>query len=459
MKSSRAEIYSRISKIPNLQFEDNKLTSFSGAILFQILFNRLQLKSRLKNCFSHLKQSAIFRSHWIVLLLILHILLGYRRLRELKYYDDDPLLLRVLGLRKLPDVATVSRTLSHLDQKSVDNVRGLSRSLVLEGLKRLDLPRVTLDFDGSVQSTKGHREGTAIGFNPKKKGARSYYPLYGTVAQTSQFFDMYHRPGNVHDSHGASDFMKECIQEVRNELPRTLLESRIDSAFFNQNILDLLNQEQVQFTASVPFERFPDLKEIIESRNQWHTIDDEWSYFELNWKPDSWKTSFRFICIRKRFQQRIKGPLQLDFFEPLDFEYEYKVIVTNKSESAKSILLFHNGRGSQEGLFAEAKQHASLDVLPSRRLHGNQMFTVCSMMAHNLSRTMQMVSAPPSTRTLPKRPPLWNFLTLGTLRHRIIQRAGRMIRPRGELTLVMSANPTVRKDILHFMESLQKEAA
>jgi hypothetical protein len=26
-----------------------------------------------------------------------------------------------------------------------------------------------MDFDGSVQSTKGHAEGTAVGFNKKKK--------------------------------------------------------------------------------------------------------------------------------------------------------------------------------------------------------------------------------------------------------------------------------------------------
>jgi len=47
---------------------------------------------------------------------------------------------------------------------------------VIEGLQREQLPRVTLDFDGSVQSTKVHAEGTAVGFNKNKKGARSYYP-------------------------------------------------------------------------------------------------------------------------------------------------------------------------------------------------------------------------------------------------------------------------------------------
>ena len=59
---------------------------------------------------------------------------------------------------------------------------------------------MTLDYDGSVLSTGRHAEGTAVGFNKKKKGARSYYPLFCTVAQTDQVLDVHHRPGNVHDS-------------------------------------------------------------------------------------------------------------------------------------------------------------------------------------------------------------------------------------------------------------------
>jgi len=49
-----------------------------------------------------------------------------------------------------------------MDTEGVEQVRGLSRAMVLEGLQREQLPRVTLDFDGSVQSTTGHAEGTAV---------------------------------------------------------------------------------------------------------------------------------------------------------------------------------------------------------------------------------------------------------------------------------------------------------
>jgi hypothetical protein len=459
VKSSKAQIMAKFHKIPMLRFEDQQLTSFSGLLIFQLLFKRINLKNRLKKCFGHLKASPIFGRHLIVMLIIVHLLIGFRRLREIDYYRDDPIVLRLMGLRKLPDVSTISRALSQMETDAVENVRLLSRSMVIEGLQREHLPRLTLDFDGSVQSTKGHVEGSAVGFNKVSKGARSYYPLFCTVAQTGQFFDLHHRPGNVHDSNGAGQFMLSCLSEAKAQLPGAVLESRMDSAFFSQHILSIFNSNHVKFSASVPFERLTQLKEMVESRKRWRRIDSQWSYFETAWKPKSWERGYRFIFTRKRTKQQRKGMLQLHLFEPRDFDFDYKVIVTNKTESAKSVVLFHNGRGSQERIFGDAKNDAALDVIPSKRLAGNQLFTLCAMMAHNLSREVQMVAAAGAmTRALPKRPAAWAFEKLDTLRHRIIQRAGRFTRPQGELTLTMSANHAVRQDLLHFLDVLQKAA-
>ena len=122
------------------------------------------------------------------------------------------------------------------------------------------------------------------------------------------------------------------------------------------------------------------------------------------------------------------------------------------------MILFHNGRGSQEVIFADAKGDCGLNVIPTRRLIGNKVYTLCSMMAHNLSRELQMISAPAASRAMPKRPTAWRFTTLDALRHRIIQRAGRLTRPQGELTLTMSANRAVRKELLHFLDAVLKAA-
>ena len=211
MRFRKQDIFARFHKLPRLRFEDQQLTSFAGAIVFQLLFRRLDLKNRLKSCFPA-KSAATFAPHVIVWVLIVHLLLGFRRLRDVDYYRDDPVVLRLLGLRRLPDVATISRALAKMGHSSIEKVRHLSSTLVVQALRRERFPRLTLDFDGSVSSTCGHAEGTAVGYNPKKKGARSYYNLFCTVAQTGQFFDVLHRPGNVHDSKDAHVFMMDAFR-------------------------------------------------------------------------------------------------------------------------------------------------------------------------------------------------------------------------------------------------------
>ena len=202
------------------------------------------------------------------MLLIVHLLLGYRRLRDLSYYQDDPLVKRLLGLNQLPDPSTVSRALSSIDGMSIERLWELCRKLVIERLKKVAICRVTLDFDGSVFSTQSRTtEGTAMGYNRKKKGTRSYYPLFCTLAQTGQVFDVHHRPGNVHDSHGAQEFILACIKALKQALPWLKIEVRTDSVFFSDEIVSAL--VGIEFTLSVPFERFVELEKRVQDRVRW----------------------------------------------------------------------------------------------------------------------------------------------------------------------------------------------
>ncbi|PRP91105.1 hypothetical protein ENSA5_58420 [Enhygromyxa salina] len=61
--------------------------------------------------------------------------------------------------------------------------------------------------------------------------------MFCVISQLGMFLDRLHRPGNVHDSNGSVDFIGECVAAVRARLPRAVLESRLDSAFFNERVL------------------------------------------------------------------------------------------------------------------------------------------------------------------------------------------------------------------------------
>lgn len=455
VKLSRKHVQRTSRTLPQLRFEDQRLSSFSGLVIFQALFARLDLRTRLRRCFRHLKIRPTYDYAVLMLGLVVHLLLGYRHLRDVQFYEDDPIVQRLLGLRKLPDVSTLSRMLKSLDERVLQRLRQLLRELVLQRLAGLQLRRVTLDLDGSTLGTTRRAEGSAVGFNPKKKGQRSYYPLFATIAQTGQVFDFLHRPGNVHDSRGAGEFILQCLEWIRAALPGVKIEVRMDSAFFSDAIVQLLHDAGVEFTITVPFRRFVELKTRLDTRKVWWRLNADQSFFELQWKPKSWSRRFRFLALRNRVNIQRPGPVQLDLFEPHAEGYEFQVVVTNKTISARHVAAFHNGRGAQEGVFAELKSQGQMDYIPVRTLWGNQAYLLAAVLAHNLNRELQMHRSPPQRTTTAKRPPLWSFQRLATLRRKIVQRAGRLTEPQGALTLTLGANRTVKKEILGYLEALQ----
>jgi Transposase DDE domain group 1 len=451
VRLSRPQVVAPVHAIPELRFEDQRLTSFSGLVIFQALLQRLRLKERLAGAMADARTVA-YRPQNLVMMLVVHLLLGFRRLRERDFYRDDPMVQRVLGLQRLPDVSTWTRGLAEMTPSNIEGVRALNRELVLDRVREEKIQRVTADFDGSVLSTRGHAEGSAIGFNRQRKGARSYYPLFCTVAQTGQFLDLLHRPGNVHDSRDAISFIESCIAKLRETGARHI-ETRMDGAFFSEEIAYKLVELDVRFSISLPFERFPQLKKLIEARKTWHRIDATWSYADLDWRPKSWNGAFRVLAIRRKTPNPRKGPMQLDLFQPRDYEFDFRVILTNKvTDDAAAVMDFHHGRGAQEGLIGEAKSCAQLDYVPSRKLAVNQTFTIASMLAHNLGRELQIAAEPRKLRDTTTRAARWAFKTLHTLRH-VVLRAGRLTRPEGKLTLTMSGNRAIGDEVKRYVHA------
>jgi hypothetical protein len=434
------------------------MTAYSGLVLIAALIGHLDLRRRLRGCFAHLDANRIIPHGVVYLLLVVQQMLGLSRLRDVSSVAGDPLLKRLLGLTVIPSTSTVSRMLCGQDARSVDKVHQLNRDVVIDRLVMEKLKTVTMDLDGSVQSTTGHAEGSAVGFNKKKKGARSYYPLFSTIAQTSQVLDFLHRPGNVHDHNGAPAFARRCYHAIRSALPNATIESRFDSAFCSYELLEEVDRLGIAFSCSVPFARWPQLKAQILSCTSWSQVNATWSICESTWKPESWPRGFRVLWVRKRRKIQQKGPLQLDLFEPRDYEFEYKVIITNKTQSGGAVLHFHNGRGSQEKLLGEGKQGTGLGRVATKTQRGNELFTMAAVFAHNLGREIQMVADRPTRSTSFKRPAKWIFRSLQTLQKRLFHRPGRLVRPQGRLTLKIAAQSDEQELFKHYMSALREAA-
>ena len=159
------------------------------------------------------------------------------------------------------------------------------------------------------------------------------------------------------------------------------------------------------------------------------------------------------MFVRDRQKGQRKGVLQLNLFEPHVFNYRHKMIVTNKETKAKHVVEYHEGRGTQEGQFAELKTQAAMSYVPCNSWNVNKLFLLSNVFAHNLTRELQIHYRERDRNTTVKRPALWKFSKIGTLRKQIIQRAGRLIPPQGVLTLSMANNTGVEEMILSYLPS------
>jgi len=94
-----------------------------------------------------------------------------------------------------------------------------------------------------------------------------------------------------------------------------------------------------------------------------------------------------------------------------------------------------------------------MSYVPCNSWNANKLFLLSNVIAHNLTRELQMRFRERDRNTTVKRPALWKFTKIGTLRKQIIQRAGRLIRPQGMLILSMSNNSAVEESILSYLPS------
>ena len=80
------------------------------------------------------------------------------------------------------------------------------------------------------------------------------------------------------------------------------------------------------------------------------------------------------------------------------------------------------------------------------------------IIAHNLTRELQIQLDPRACGTTAKRAALWCFREVGTLRRTLIQRAGRMIRPAGKLVLSMNSNERLERELRQVLATLNAVA-
>jgi len=423
-----------------IEFVPQQLTSYGGLELLQRYLRRIALPHRLRVACT--ARGGDYGGGRLGLLLLALVYVGARRLEHLQYLVGDPLVRRFCGLARVPTARTVGNWLRRFTQETLRPLIQLNQDLVLDTLARLEMPRLTLDVDGTVVRTGATVAWAFRGFNPHHRKDRSYYPLLAHVAQTGHILRLKNRPGNVHDSKQAAAFLRELIDAVQGRLGRRLpLEFRMDAAFFQRDVLRLLAARGSAYAIKVGYWSWLPLKQLAAARRHWHALAPGVTGFEHQLVIPQWNLRLRVMIYRKHVQHESPKNFQLDLFTPDDGHFEYYAVATNMALALPALYAFIGGRGAQEKTIAELKGEFALDVVPTRHYGANSAWQQLSILAHNLALSFQLDTIAVPRRRSRKRTYAYVLRSMRTLRFLLIARAGRLTRIGGRNVLRLSQNP------------------
>jgi hypothetical protein len=437
-----------------IEFANQDITAFGGLELLRRYLALIELGRRVRSVFARYEVGGDYRAIDMILVILVLILVGGRRLEHLNYICDDPLVKRFCGLLRLPRDRSVSRWLKRFTHKSLMALVEINSQIVSEAIEKQSLGRLTIDVDGSVITTGATVEWAYRGFNPHHRKDPSYYPIFAHLAQTGHILRVKNRPGNVHDSNGAVAFMRELIDDIRVRLGSGVpLEFRMDGAFFQREIIELLERRKSRYAIKVPFMKWLGLVPIIRERQRWHRLRAGIGYFEVSLHVAAWDKTLRVVVYRKLVHHQTKKNFQLDLFDPDNGYYEYSAVTTNLELRAAALWDFMAGRGAQEKTFAELKGQWALDAVPTRHYSANSAWQQIAILGHNLLRNFQLQTVATQKPQSRKRTCGYLLHSLKTIRFKLIHQPARLVKPQGYSVLRFSVAPAAKR----FIESIEEK--
>jgi Transposase DDE domain group 1 len=436
MRWRRADLRGRVNGNLRLRFEHKGLTSYAGLEFVRRYFSMIGLMAMLRRELGRAVPRSDFGAPTMVLVILALLMSGGRRLRHLLYLEDDPIVLRFCGLRRLPTAHTVGRWLREFRTRHLPRLQWLNSLIAARAIRQALLRRLTIDVDGSVVSTGLQVQWAQRGFNPHRRKVPSYYPITAYEAQSGQVLRVQNRPGNVHDGKAALGFLRDLFTQIATTLGAVYeLEFRMDGAFFRREIIALLEHHRAEYAIKVPFYPWTGLKAQVQQTQVWSRVDSGVSCAEHRVEPARWGRRLRVVVYRRRVHHETAKNFQLDLFDPSNGTYEYSAVVTNKLLGGQALWAFICGRGVHEKVYGELKRGFAFDCVPTMRYAANSAWQLLSVLAFNLMRGFQMVTTAERRARTRKRRSRFRFEAIHTLRYLCLNRAGALVRPDGYPTL------------------------
>jgi len=394
--------------------------------LFQRFCQKLRLRHLLQQ---HLRPGPRFRDFQpadMVLAIVYAIIAGMDRANETRVLQYNGAFQKIVGLTRFPDQTAIRRFLKRLTPSHIRQIARVHESL-RQTLFHRPAKRTTMvfDIDSTVIVIYGRQiEMARVGYNPKKRGRRSYHPLLAFESRFREFWHGSLRPGDAGAATGALPFVKVCLAKVPKDIPRSRIRFRVDSGFYGRRIVEFLDETGYGYVI-VAVERKP-IKAMAQNC-EFTKMGNGWEVGEFWHRPKTWGEGkkHRFVVVRRPIPEDPVEAKQLKLFK--DKRYAYHVFITNLEISAWRVYRFYSPRARIERHIRELAYDYPLAKIPTQEWLANVAFFHLLLLAYDIVHYFKRLCLPRSYR----------YKTLKTLRMELIELPGRLANAQGRYRLVL----------------------
>ena len=370
-----------LTKCIKSSFTGTKITKYAGLSPIMKYLQKIKLGKKLNELFpTSMYNSTKFTIVQILMSLVLGSLSGVNRISRLSNFTADPLVMSLLNLRKNVNVDAFSDRLKGLGQAGAIKLQECLFKYVTQWLIISDSKTLTIDADSSVFTVYGNQQGAAKGFNPHKRGAKSYHPIIAFASELKIVINSWFRDGSAYTSNGICEFMKQTLAILPKHIDKIFF--RADSGFFNGALFDLLEELGHSYLVKV---KLKNLKQLLNLQN-WKVIDEHTAICEFDHQAKNWKKSRKLKAIRKFVEWTevdVLGKIQL---VP---NYQYACYCSNEDEDAIGLHEKYKERSTSENWIEQVKNQLFAGKTLTNNFHANDILWQLNVLAYNLSVMMR----------------------------------------------------------------------
>lgn len=395
----------------NVCFRDQTFTGKAGAVLLREFVAHLGLPE-LIDAELQLKQRARgYPESENILSLCWNAILGGNCLLDLNVLRGDAGLPELLGVRSLLAPTTAGEFLRQFTLGKLGDLQRINRRAAQRVRPWQTSTRVTIDLDASLyQQCSKCKQGVRMNY----KGEVGYYPLFAFWAEEGEMLQTHLQAGNAGAAPKAVWFLAQALRCVPAGLPVAL---RADSEFYTWSLIEFCEARTISYTITA--DQSPGLLEQLAALpdKAWRPYAAGAQVSELQYAPIG-HAAHRYVVKRQQVKDKKKG-----------WRWRYHVVITNdQRRSAKQLMKWALGRCTMENLIKEHKRDFGFEKMPTRSFHANWAWLLISQLAWNLLAWFKRCCLPKSCHSM----------TLGSLRHRLLNVAGKIVHQGRQLFLVLS---------------------